>query len=435
MRLIWVVIPLVLIGIIGIQESFASEPCDLYPQIYWNSYDDIYTGKVVSVTNQTEDVRIDFELERLLKGNPPQSWHTNVPFGSTPDNYQIKGADHYTIGSEIFYIENYNDNGPIHGGGYCGIGVSKVSNPLFQLFFEYYEELYGKPVPKYIENNNQESFADYSDEAPKYKAPLRQILDDKILPQNVQCNGDRILFFKIKTGSPMCIYERSIDRFDNTQIGWHGKGSPYFIELSDREYLNAQNSNLERTSFVNYKIDSQNNNILYNLSEQITKQDKSFLIYNSIFNDKVFDRNIIIVDGFLSYERNYSIVDTQGNDPVDWSDPRTSITPKSTTILDYGLIYRISCDENAPIQSFRLHEEASFKIFDGVETVHIQYPDKILRNYSETDTTFKDFFWSQDNVEFVFDEGLKEIAILEYSCISPLNSTSHVYEITFEVVN
>ena len=156
MRLVWVVIPLVLIGIIGMQESFASEPCDLYPQIYWNSYDDIYTGKVVSVTNQTEDVRIDFELERLLKGNPPQSWHTDVPFGSTPDHYQIKGADHYTIGSEIFYIENYNDNGPIHGGGYCGIGVSKVSNPLFQLFFEYYEELYGKPVPKYIENNNHE---------------------------------------------------------------------------------------------------------------------------------------------------------------------------------------------------------------------------------------------------------------------------------------
>ena len=160
MRLVWVVIPLVFLGIIGMQESFASEPCDLYPQIYWNSYDDIYTGKVVSVTNQTEDVRIDFELERLLKGNPPQSWHTNVPFGSTPDHYQIKGADHYTIGSEIFYIENYNGNGPIDGGGYCGIGVSKASSPIFQLFFEYYEELYGKPSPKYIENNNQESFAE-----------------------------------------------------------------------------------------------------------------------------------------------------------------------------------------------------------------------------------------------------------------------------------
>jgi len=278
------------------------------------------------------------------------------------------------------------------------------------------------------------SFVQSIGEERLYKPPLRQIRDDGILPQDVKCNISKVLFFKIQNGSPLCIYERSIDKFDNTQIGWYGLGSPYFIELSDREYLDEQNSNLGRSIFVNYKKDIQNNNILYSLSEQITKQDTSFLIHNVVFDDEVFDRNIIIVDGFLSYEKNYSIVDTQGNDPVDWSDPRTSVTPKSTTILDYGLVYRISCDENAPIQSFRLHQEASFKILDGVETVHIQYPDKILRNYSETDTEFKDFFWSRDNVEFVFDEGLKEITVSEYSCISPLNTTSYLYEIIFEVV-
>lgn len=280
----------------------------------------------------------------------------------------------------------------------------------------------------------QESLLDTSDDMIQYKPPLRQIRDDGVLPQDVKCNSDRILFFKIQTRSPLCIYERSIDRFDNTQIGWYSRGSPHFIELSDREYLDAQNSNLERSIIVNYKKDIQNNNILYNLSEQITKQGKSFLIYNGVFDNKVSNRNIIIIDGFLSYERNYTIVDTHGNDPVDWSDPRTSVQP-TISGEDYGLIYRLSCDENAPIGSFRLHEEASFKILDGVETVHIQYPDKILTNYSETNTEFKDFVWSQGNAEFVFDKGLKEISISEYSCISHLNSTSNVYEITFEVVN
>lgn len=277
-------------------------------------------------------------------------------------------------------------------------------------------------VPElFIEAN---ALSDSSDEVPKYKAPLRQIRDDGVLPQNVQCNGDRILFFKIKTGSPMCIYERSIDRFDNTQIGWHGLGSPYFIELSDREYLDAQNSNLERTSFVNYKIDAQNNNILYNLSEQITKQDESFLIYNVVFDD-----NPIVPE-----LREVTIVDAQGNDPVDWNNPRTSVI-KSNIILDYGLLFRISCDGDAPIQSFRIYKESSFKILNDVESVHIQHPDRILTNYSETDTEFQDFFWSQGNAEFAFDTGLKEIAILEYQCSTPLGSTSHLYEITFEVAN
>lgn len=154
-------------SVVTLQESFATEPCFLSPQAHWNSYDDIYTGKVVSITNQTTDARIDFELEHLLKGNPPLTWNKNVPF-ETFRGVGIPGfgADHFTVGSEIFYIENYNHNGPSNSGGYCGIGEMKVEHKKygnFFDFFEYYEELYGKPVPQYIENNNQESFAQTND--------------------------------------------------------------------------------------------------------------------------------------------------------------------------------------------------------------------------------------------------------------------------------
>ncbi len=272
----------------------------------------------------------------------------------------------------------------------------------------------------------------FAEEDKQYKAPLRQIRDDGVTPQDIKCNADRVLFFNISTGFPVCIYERSIDRFDNTQIGWHGLGSPFFIELSDREYLDNRNSNLERNVFVNYKIDA-NNNVIYNFSEEITQQEKPFLVHNVIFNDEIFDRNI---KGFLNNDQTYSIEDIQGRDPVDWNDPRTSIITKSSSIEDYGLLYPITCnEENSLISTFKLNEEASFKILDGVESVHIRHPDKILTNYSETDKEIKDFFWSQGKTKFSFDIGLKEVAISEYSCISSLTSVSYLYEITFEVVN
>ena len=162
-----VVFGLLLLGsIYGIHESFATEPCSLSDVRYtWNSYDDIYTGKVVSISNQTEydkddpnllqwqkmaDVRINFELEHLLKGNPPLSWHKNVPLKSNWE-FLSTGADHYTIGSEIFYIESYNGNGYGFQGA-CGIGVIKVGGSdlggMVKDFFDHYEEIYGVPVEK-----------------------------------------------------------------------------------------------------------------------------------------------------------------------------------------------------------------------------------------------------------------------------------------------
>ena len=271
---------------------------------------------------------------------------------------------------------------------------------------------------------SQEFVVDTSDDITQYKPPYQQIRDDGILPQNVKCNTDRVLFFKIQTGSPLCIYERSIDRFDNTQIGWHGLGSPYFIELSDREYLSEQNSNLERSSFVTYKKDTQNN-ILYNVTEHLSNQDNTFLIHNILFGDES-------INSAYGSIQNYDIVDEKGNDPVDWTDPRTS-TQHPTVILDYAMLLRLNCGENISLSGFKLQEESSFKILDGIKSVIIHYPERTIK--SDSNTEIKDIFWSQGKTEFTFEDGLKKIDISEHSCISPDNSTSFVYEIIFEVIN
>ncbi len=131
------------------------------PAGIWMSYDDIYTGKIVSISNQTEyvknntelsewqksaDVRINFELERLLKGNPHTSWYNAVPLETyCPGDFCVSGADHYTIGTEIFYIDNFNGNGNSFDGA-CGIGTATAQD--YHGFFDYFEEIYGFSVPK-----------------------------------------------------------------------------------------------------------------------------------------------------------------------------------------------------------------------------------------------------------------------------------------------
>lgn len=71
------------ITISSISSSYATPPCSLFSvEDTWMAYDDIYTGKVVSISNQTDyakddpslsewqkkaDTRINFELEHFGK--------------------------------------------------------------------------------------------------------------------------------------------------------------------------------------------------------------------------------------------------------------------------------------------------------------------------------------------------------------------------------
>jgi len=145
----------------SISSSYATDSCmNTTVSDIWMSFEDIYTGKVVSILNQTEyitdnrsldewekkvDVRINFELESILKGNPPTTWYDNVPFESYCSELCVTGADYYAIGSEIFFIEKPND------GNYalsCDVMVSgevKVG-PYVGKYFDYYKRINGEPV-------------------------------------------------------------------------------------------------------------------------------------------------------------------------------------------------------------------------------------------------------------------------------------------------
>ena len=171
-------IPLLLSGIFAVVilimasgQADASTPCLMYDlDRTWLASDNIYTGKVVEVTPQQPDhaqgddgttdvdpeliVRIDFELEHVLKGYPQHtSWQYHVPPETLcASGFCVYGADHYTLGSEIFYIIDSDGNILSEGGGACGIGTSKVNDggywTLPDDFFDHFEKIYGFPPPK-----------------------------------------------------------------------------------------------------------------------------------------------------------------------------------------------------------------------------------------------------------------------------------------------
>ena len=143
-------------------QADATSPCAIFPDAtMWLGFDNVYTGKVVEVTYLPEgaagqhpenDVRIDFELEHVLKGYPERtSWQYHVPSETyCPGGFCVKGADHYALGSEVFYITD--DDGNLVSDGACGIGTSKVGDgdywTLPDEFFDLFEDIYGFPPPK-----------------------------------------------------------------------------------------------------------------------------------------------------------------------------------------------------------------------------------------------------------------------------------------------
>ena len=146
----------------GAGQANATPPCAIYPDTTaWLGFDNIYTGKVVGVTYLPEgatgqhpenDVRIDFELEHVLKGYPERtSWQYHVPSETyCPGGFCIMGAGHYALGSEVFYITD--DDGNLVSDGACGIGTSKVDDgdywTLPDEFFGLFEDIYGFSPPK-----------------------------------------------------------------------------------------------------------------------------------------------------------------------------------------------------------------------------------------------------------------------------------------------
>lgn len=260
-----------------------------------------------------------------------------------------------------------------------------------------------------------------SDNSTKYKAPLRQIQDDGISPENVKCNEGKVLFFKISNKMPVCIYEKSIERFSNDFIGWFGIHNDSFLTHYDLEYLNEKQTLLDRNTIVTYSVDHDQNSIVYSTQESITNIDEHSVIYDPAYEDGL-----------------YEIVDKNGSNPIDWNDPRTSIGSISSVREDVARLHSLTCESEQVQRLPFLSNESSFKILKNTTiSIFLNYNDRVLiQSYDQNKgKEFKHTFWSQGKTEFVFENNLEKVNITEKICETNFLSKAFLYEVTFRMIS
>ena len=113
MRLVWVIIPLILIGIVGVQESFATEPCPpTSGKQIWTGNSEIFTASVTSKEINGNEGIIGFTVVTTFKGTPEQNWEITVPSEGHPgDIFYVRGANDYIVGSEVFFAQYIREDG------------------------------------------------------------------------------------------------------------------------------------------------------------------------------------------------------------------------------------------------------------------------------------------------------------------------------------
>ncbi len=264
---------------------------------------------------------------------------------------------------------------------------------------------------------SQPSYSESEDEI--YKAPLRQIRDDGIHPSNVICNEGKVLFFKISNKMPICIFEKSIDRFTNNWIGWYGTHNETFLNYYDHEYLQEKNSMLDRNTIVSYALNPVENIVVSKVKEVISNIDNNSVIYDPLYREGA-----------------YEIVDENSNDPIDWKDPRTSIQYNRSAWLASGKIHDLVCDEELVDIDVSLSKESSFKILKNFTgSIFLNYNDKILiQENKEGKEVFSHSFISQGITNFEFDDNLSLGNWSEKVCSTNLLPKVYLYEITIDKI-
>lgn len=149
----------------------------------------------------------------------------------------------------------------------------------------------------------------FADDGLNYDPPLKQIKAG-VEPQDVKCNKDKVLFFKVSDRSPVCIYENSIKKLisnDNVFAGWSLKEN-----LMDWNYVQNKMNELEFNQITNISISNFTKYNINSIGPLITFTQK----FKSDNNSDVIFYNI------FSRESGELIIDNLTIDNIDFKDPR-----------------------------------------------------------------------------------------------------------------
>jgi len=142
------IIVLSMIGIVGVQESFATEPCTpISGKQIWTGNSEIFTASVTSKEINGNEGIIGFKVTTIFKGTPEQNWEITVSSEGHPGNFfYVRGANDYIVGSEVFFAQYVREDGS-KGTHNCHAGNG------FRIpdWISYDDREYGTPHPTFNE--------------------------------------------------------------------------------------------------------------------------------------------------------------------------------------------------------------------------------------------------------------------------------------------
>ena len=217
MRRVWVVIPLVLFGIVGMQESFA----DSYEE---DIADYIYKNKdaliLLATHSSTEPVNYPYHetahkyiIDEVLNGKFTNDYaNISTEFGG-------EFGKQYVL---VVYPSSYSNN-PLELSAWVldtSHNVTVRDSKMNQIFVDptqltkFIVSLPDELTNDDLKNLVQESFAEKSQ---LYFSPKKQ-LELGIAPENVVCNDGLELIFKSSDSSPACVKPATAEKL--IQRGW-----------------------------------------------------------------------------------------------------------------------------------------------------------------------------------------------------------------------
>jgi len=138
MRLVWAIIPLVFLGIVGIEKSFATEPCGIFSEKEaWDRFNLIYFSNVTSKNIDTENIYVEFEITEILKGK-----ESMIPLNKTfPIIDSVWGnnyTDSFPVGMQLFNVLPDDE---------CG-GMGSLRGYTYDLVMKYVNQQRELPTPE-----------------------------------------------------------------------------------------------------------------------------------------------------------------------------------------------------------------------------------------------------------------------------------------------
>lgn len=252
-----------------------------------------------------------------------------------------------------------------------------------------------------------------------YLPPLKQVKNG-IMPEDVKCNKDKVLFFKISNSSPVCVFEKSIDKLPRSFMSWSGS------HLIDYGYISDKTMSFTRTLL--FEVDQTNENAI---------------IITKIIDIGNFDKKSIVLSHVVENPDDVTLHDSLSANVIDYGDPRYHVLNYDpwTTREANSFVYSCESDEVPTLHLLPQGTQVILPLIDDFSGTEIFNDDDVVPHLKNTELdnllhyTFSDFY----ETNFSVGENILLQNVTKQTCIftNPVSTYDRLftYDIFLEYEN